>query len=476
MKIAEDGINLSSPTGKLASLTNTYDPANPITGQSDHFSGQPAINTSYGYSSLNQLTSATSRLNNLTNSYKSAGNLVTNGPEVNQSYNGAVELVSQAWPTRTESYSYDQNGNRTKELGTQNETLSYSGADQLTTLETGSSTYNYTYMGNNIRYSQTYNGTTTYFVYDTQSSVPQLLSDGNNDCVYSPGGTPMEQINQAAGAATYLYTDQLGSVVMEANQSGTVTGTQSYSPYGSLVSTTGTWTTPFGFAGGYTDPTRLIYLVHRYYDPATGQFLSVDPAIGLTGQPYDYADGNLEDLRDLLGLATEGYCVDASGAFSVFSATLLVCLVQTTDQKQVGITATVGLGVGVSTGILRSVLNLIEKDPVGALKQLFSFSGSIAANWQTSNATNLSQLGGKFHYSTTSGFLGIGGQYESFSGPGGINGQQWGVGLGAGGGYSVGTSCTATSIFGAGSSAASFGSSEIDFLNHLNPLSWFYGG
>ncbi len=320
MKIAEDGINLSSPTGKLASLTNTYDPANPITGQSDHFSGQPAINTSYGYSSLNQLTSATSRLNNLTNSYKSAGNLVTNGPEVNQSYNGAGELVSQAWRTRTECYSYDQNGNRTKELGTQNETLSYSGADQLTTLGTGSSTYNYTYKGNNIRYSQTYNGTTTYYVYNTQSFVPQLLGDGTNDYIYGPSGEPMEQISQSSGVPSYLYTDQLGSVVMEANQSGNVTAIQTYSPYGTVSSTTGTWTTPFGFAGGYTDPTGLIYLISRYYDPATGQFVSVDPALSATHQPYEYVSDDPVNTTDPTGnLVLKGKTSSHSPDLSVWS-------------------------------------------------------------------------------------------------------------------------------------------------------------
>ena len=357
---------------------------------------------------------------------------------------------------------------------------------------------------------------TTSFSWNTASSIPEMIGVNGYAYIYA-GGLPTEQIGPN-GSVLYYLEDRQGSTVALTDQQGNVVARYSYSPYGTL--TCGPNTPPntqpnqppchptpptppaacpppsqhshavpppclskaiaanhFLYNGQYLDTTSgLYYLRARWYDPATGQFTSVDALVALTGHPYSYAGGNPENLRDVLGFSTEGYCVDASGAFSVLSATLLVCLVQTTNQKQVGITATVGLGVGVSTGILQSVLNLIERNPVEALKSLFSFSGSIAANWQTSNATNLNQLGGKFHYSVTSGFLGIGGQYESFSGPGGIKGQQWGVGLGVGGGYSVGVSCTATNIFGAGSSAASWGSSEIDFLNHFNPLSWLYGG
>ncbi len=49
----------------------------------------------------------------------------------------------------------------------------------------------------------------------------------------------MEQISQSTGVPGYLYTDQLGSVVTEADQSGNITATQSYSPYGTVSSHVG---------------------------------------------------------------------------------------------------------------------------------------------------------------------------------------------------------------------------------------------
>ena len=60
--------------------------------------------------------------------------------------------------------------------------------------------------------------------------------------------------------------------------------------------------TPIGYAGGYTDPTGLIYLIGRYYDPSTGQFLSIDALSDLTDEPYSYGDGNPVDETDPTGL------------------------------------------------------------------------------------------------------------------------------------------------------------------------------
>ena len=40
----------------------------------------------------------------------------------------------------------------------------------------------------------------------------------------------------------------------------------------------------------------------RYYDPATGQFLSVDPLVDQTGQPYSYVGDDPVDNVDPSGL------------------------------------------------------------------------------------------------------------------------------------------------------------------------------
>jgi RHS repeat-associated protein len=87
----------------------------------------------------------------------------------------------------------------------------------------------------------------------------------------------------------YLVADALGSVRGIVSSSGSLTASTSYDAWGNPEATGGlTSYTPFGFAGGYTDPSGLLYLIGRYYDPATGQFLSVDPLVDETGQPYAY--------------------------------------------------------------------------------------------------------------------------------------------------------------------------------------------
>jgi RHS repeat-associated protein len=137
--------------------------------------------------------------------------------------------------------------------------------------------------------SKTVNGSTTKGVWNLAEGLPAIVQDGSTKYITGPGGLPIEQV---AGDGTVLYylQDQLGSTRGLTDSSGTLVGTFSYDAYGNVTSSTGTATTPFGYAGQYTDSeSGLQYLRARYYDPQTAQFLSVDPLVGLTQQPYGYA-------------------------------------------------------------------------------------------------------------------------------------------------------------------------------------------
>ena len=68
--------------------------------------------------------------------------------------------------------------------------------------------------------------------------------------------------NQPSGPASVTATTAAHPVLYE--QAG-------FSTYGTQTIQQGTNTTPYGYQGGYTDPTGLIYLINRYYDPTTAE-------------------------------------------------------------------------------------------------------------------------------------------------------------------------------------------------------------
>ncbi len=163
-------------------------------------------------------------------------------------------------------------------------------------------TSSYTYNGDGLRTSKTPAGSANpqQFVYDTTGSVPAVLSDGEAYYVYGADGYPLEMIQGTT--VTWYHHDRLGSTRVLTDSSGTVIGTATYGAYGART-TTGA-TTPLGYAGAYEDSeSSLVYLVHRYYDPATGQFLTVDPLVTQTGQPYSYAGDDPVNGSDPNGLS-----------------------------------------------------------------------------------------------------------------------------------------------------------------------------
>jgi RHS repeat-associated protein len=105
----------------------------------------------------------------------------------------------------------------------------------------------------------------------------------------------------------WFHHDQLGSTRALTDSVGRTAMTASYDPYGNLLggapSSAEQVTTNLLFNGQYRDgETGFYYLRARYFDPASGQFLSRDAAVSVTRSPYGYVSGNPLNATDPSGL------------------------------------------------------------------------------------------------------------------------------------------------------------------------------
>ena len=158
----------------------------------------------------------------------------------------------------------------------------------------------YTYRGDGLRNSRTVGMTTTTFTWDIAAGLPVVLDDGNQ-YLYGAGLSAMKQ----SGDWFYYLADGLGSTMAVVDSTGTVENGYTYDVYGEPT-VTGSLANEFDFAGQQTDgSTGLQYLRARYYDPATGTFLSRDPMAlvpSWTGSPNGYAHFNPASRSDPSGL------------------------------------------------------------------------------------------------------------------------------------------------------------------------------
>jgi RHS repeat-associated protein len=294
-------VKMDKSTEVLASLAYTRDNDGQVTGVTSK--GLPGEEKpAYEYDPNNRLTKGAGT----SYEYDAANNPTKIGTGAYK-YNEADQL--ETGPSLT--YTYDELGERTKTKPSTGPATTY-GYDQTGNLlsverpkegETSEIKDTYAYNGENLRTSQTISGTTSYLAWDMAEELPLILSDGTNSYIYGPGGLPVEQIS-SGGTVTYLHHDQQGSTRLLTGSAGTVTGKCTYGAYGTSTCE-GATTTPLGYDGQYTSSdTGLIYLRTRVYDPATAQFLTVDPLVRFTRALYTYAQDNPLNRADLTGLCT----------------------------------------------------------------------------------------------------------------------------------------------------------------------------
>ncbi len=333
LRDADNDIEQETPTvGDTTMATDdySYDDSEQVT--SGPIAGSSGDDT-YTYSSLGSIRSDTTAFQY--SGYSANGELCW-------TYAGSdPDDTSCSPPTGSgeTTYAYNSDGERTGMTPDSGDPASYGWEKESglltcantdgTTCSTGDPTATttvYTYDGNGLRTSATTGGTTTNYTWGTAQGS-QLLSDGTWDYVYAGGASPIEQIATTEDSPTVdlLLSDESGNARGLAQlSSGTyqddLVNYTDYDAYGNPITQAGggaeaggisvpqtgidtdyIGSTSWGFGEGYTDSTGFIYLVRRYYDPQTSQFMSVDSLSSETQQPYEYASDNPTTNADPTG-------------------------------------------------------------------------------------------------------------------------------------------------------------------------------
>jgi len=300
----------------------SYDDAGRLTGITHTGSGGVLGLFSYGYDAAGNRTSATSlagtdaysydELDRLigvvrsdgvaeTYSYDAAGNRLSStvgGAATNNSYDIANQVTQVITSGVSTPYVYDAAG-RLLDDGVNQYT--WDGFGQLVGVSGLAGDTTYRYDGDGLRISETTSGLTTSILWDRAQGLPQVAGYGATAYVRGPGSLSAV----TGGVRQQLLIDGLASTRLVTDETGTITGTADYSTYGEVASQTGS-VGALGYTGELQDPSGLLYLRARTYQPATGTFLSKDllqPNLpGTQGwNPYNYVGNNPATRTDPSG-------------------------------------------------------------------------------------------------------------------------------------------------------------------------------
>lgn len=310
----------------MASFDQEYDSSGLVSSDTKDTSGSPSSRT-FAWGDSGNLTKVNAQNIGWDGKY-----LTSNESFSSINYDAVTGRLATAIKpdSSTVSFAYDSRGNRTSmNDGVTTTNYAWDVLGRMT--GSGADTYSYGIDGMRTKVNNAQQ------VYGTDMKI---LSDDINKFLWSVDGTLLAQepLNSNSSVAPYqAITDSKGSVYalvqLELVQQTTdqyhfnVVSEYSYSVFGSRSLVSGVDATQIGFVSEQHDASGLIYLRARYYDPSVGQFISMDPLVSDTLDPYGYASGNPLMLIDPLGLFSAG---DTSTVLAVASIALTVLAVVAT--------------------------------------------------------------------------------------------------------------------------------------------------
>ncbi len=213
--------------------------------------------------------------------------------------------------TLLEIFNYDAAGRIVRREHTVNGVTTYSYDDRgmLVGVTKPGYTISYTYDALGTRKTKTVNGATTRYIsasiFGLQRTLVEADSSMNILATYVHGGGEIlkeePSVIDRSQDLYYLTDGMLGSVRYSVDLNGKIQSTASYDTFGQrhteqMGSIAGNG--HYGYTGEMVEPeTGLVFLRVRYYDPALGRFISVDPFLGRLSQPvtqnrYIYVQNN----------------------------------------------------------------------------------------------------------------------------------------------------------------------------------------
>ena len=224
--------------------------------------------------------------------------------------------VNLGWDAFTSSFGYDDNGNMISQSGKfTNIAYDHRNLPIHFYMDSGAEFIaNYNAEGQRI-IKESSGGAWSFYVMDGMQTLAVLTQDGLSHMNLVGGGTFGRIEANTSGAITtsntryYNITDHLGSTREVVNNSGALAETFDYYPFGLLMPgrNGGTNLTLEKFTGKERDTEaglNLDYFRARYYDPALGRFLGVDP-LGdefPSWSPYNYVGNDPVSFIDPTGL------------------------------------------------------------------------------------------------------------------------------------------------------------------------------
>ncbi len=295
---------------KRLSLNYTYDSVGNILSLDS---------VSYTYDQLNRLTKETGLSATIRYTYDGAGNILSktlNGATATYSY-GSYNRLSSAGSV---SFTYDSDGNTVKQVnGSTTDYYTYNYENELTKVKSGSTTVSQNTYDGNGRLMESIEKDTEAYVYQGLERVyGKNTGSGSAAKYYYANGMLIAEVN--GSTSSYVHGDVLGSIVLISSSSDTNLFTSNYRSYGASFAKSGTALSQQYTGKPQDSATGLYYVGARFYDYATGRFITEDSAGGAVTAPislnrYAYAFDNPVNMIDPTGNSPVTMWVGAYGSY-----------------------------------------------------------------------------------------------------------------------------------------------------------------